>query len=91
MSFHTPIQAIPPSLAIARYLHDFPQATTIDLIGPLYQGAATFTTPVLFVDGGAAFKADNIGFSVGDGDSYSASWMNNWIIAKIIPTWLCVV
>ncbi len=71
MSFHTPIQAIPPSLAIARYLHDFPQTTSIDLIGPLYQGAGVFTGPVLFVDGGAAFKADHIGFSVGDGDSYT--------------------
>jgi len=61
---------IPPSLTITRYLHAFADARAITLVGPLYQGESNFDTPVIFVDGGTAFRHQKTGLSVGDGDSY---------------------
>lgn len=64
---------IPPSLAIARYLHDYVDSVSIELVGPMYNGDAKFTAPTLFVDGGTEFRNQNEGLSVGDGDSYPDS------------------
>ena len=62
---------IPPSLTITRYLHDYSGARAITLVGPMYQGKSNFDTPLIFVDGGTAFRNQDQGLSVGDGDSYS--------------------
>ncbi len=43
------------------------------MIGPLYSGNNLPDTPLIFVDGGAKFKAGENGFTVGDGDSFSGS------------------
>ena len=73
MSIETPdhTSRIPPSLTIARYLHDYTDSINIELVGPMYHGDAKFTAPTLFVDGGSQFRKHNEGLSVGDGDSYS--------------------
>ena len=63
-------QNIPPSLAIARYLHGYASHRALSLVGPLYQGTNTFENPVLFIDGGAEFRHADEGLSVGDGDSF---------------------
>ncbi len=75
MSIETPdhTSRIPPSLTIARYLHDFADSVSIELIGPMYDGDAQFTAPALFIDGGANFRGQNEGLSIGDGDSYSGT------------------
>ncbi len=66
------LSRIPPSLAIARYLHDYAESTSIELIGPMYQeGQQPFSSPAIFVDGGTQFQGKAAGFSVGDGDSYA--------------------
>ena len=61
---------IPPSLTIARYLHDYTTANQLSLVGPLYQGETRFSDPVIFVDGGTQFRLAKEGLSVGDGDSH---------------------
>ena len=75
MNTETPdhINRIPPSMAIARYLHDHADAISIELVGPMYDGEAQFTAPTLFVDGGTIFRGQHEGLSVGDGDSFSGS------------------
>lgn len=52
-------------------MHDFADARTVNLVGPLYSGAAKFDQPVIYVDGGAKFQQSGVGLSVGDGDSYA--------------------
>ncbi len=61
---------IPPSLTIARYLHDYVNASQLSLVGPLYKGKTVFKEPVIFVDGGTQFRLAEEGLSVGDGDSH---------------------
>lgn len=62
---------IPPSLTIARYLHDYALKKTVQIVGPLYEGDSTFKDPVIFIDGGTQFRKDCEGMSVGDGDSFN--------------------
>jgi len=43
----------------------------LTLVGPLLDKPHTFSAdPLIFVDGGARFRKEKEGFSVGDGDSY---------------------
>ena len=62
---------IPPSLAITRYLHDYALKKSVSIVGPLYDGDASFHDPVIFVDGGAQFRLQSEGLTVGDGDSHN--------------------
>lgn len=72
MSIETPqhISRIPPSLTIARYLHDHADSNTIELVGPMHIADVTFNEPTIFVDGGTKFRRGLEGLAVGDGDSY---------------------
>lgn len=56
---------------IKNYLASQQTNKAINIIGPLFQGVNDFKEPVVYVDGGAKYKRDNKGFSVGDGDSFS--------------------
>jgi thiamine pyrophosphokinase len=58
-------------LAIARYLRTYKTQPQLTLVGPLLKENDEFDHPVIFVDGGANFRKDNIGLSVGDGDSFA--------------------
>lgn len=51
-------------------MHDYANTNKVALVGPLYQGEAPFSDPVLFVDGGTHYRQDSEGLSVGDGDSH---------------------
>ncbi len=61
---------IPPSLTITRYLHDYATQKSVSLVGPLYDGKASFHDPVIYIDGGAQFRRQGEGLAVGDGDSH---------------------
>jgi thiamine pyrophosphokinase len=43
----------------------------INIIGPLFQGDNNYAQPIVYVDGGAKYRRNSEGFSVGDGDSFS--------------------
>jgi thiamine pyrophosphokinase len=52
------------------YLDAHADAGRIQLVGPLAQPDTELSEPVIFVDGGAALRQNNMGLAVGDGDSY---------------------
>ncbi|NCN27278.1 hypothetical protein GW915_06845 [bacterium] len=52
------------------YLDEYRSKSTLDVIGPLFEGGKIFNDPVIYVDGGSRFRGpQQEGFSVGDGDS----------------------
>ncbi|NKB76130.1 MAG: hypothetical protein GKR96_03555 [Gammaproteobacteria bacterium] len=60
-------------MTIQQYLEKYRSQATIVLVGPLYQPHDSwerFDEPVIFVDGGAHFRRDKEGYTLGDGDSY---------------------
>ena len=56
-------------MRVADYLAQFPDEHRVQLVGPMPGVAGEFHPPVIFVDGGARHRRDEVGVSVGDGDS----------------------
>ena len=54
---------------LADYLEKYKAAKELTVVGPLFEGEAKFSEPVVFVDGGSRYRTRDIGFRVGDGDS----------------------
>ena len=53
------------------YLQQHSDCDRIMLVGPLADSRLDIVEPVIFVDGGSNRRENNIGLSVGDGDSFS--------------------
>lgn len=60
---------MPKTPNVDRYLEQFDRQGTITLVGPMTPAAVAVVEPVIFVDGGANWRQNRIGLSVGDGDS----------------------
>ena len=56
---------------LQHYLRTHSGSSHIHLVGPLANSPVEFAEPVIFVDGGAAFRQGNVGIVVGDGDSFA--------------------
>lgn len=56
------------------FLQALRRQDSLTIVGPLFSGSADqISEPVIFVDGGARFRENGIGVSVGDGDSFSGA------------------
>lgn len=53
---------------LKKYISGF-DGLTIHLVGPFFKETELLEEPIIYVDGGARFRKDLKGFSVGDGDS----------------------
>lgn len=56
-----------------QFLRSLRGADEVTIVGPLLPPNIPLAEPLIFVDGGCAFRGDHSGISVGDGDSYSGS------------------
>lgn len=66
-------------MKVTDYLSKFPK-NTINIIGPMRSATTEFVEPNIFVDGGAALRSANSGFSLGDNDSFDGK------LDEILPT-----
>lgn len=58
-------------MKIENYLKNFNE-NVVTLVGPMLRTRTQFNEPVIFVDGGKNAQCDNLGYSIGDNDSYHA-------------------
>ena len=57
-------------MSIENYLSQYKSRASITLVGPFYNSEETLVEPVIYVDGGTAFRDTIRGVSLGDGDSF---------------------